>query len=249
MSPPEADLGDSVLPQHQQVLRGLGSLAAIVDPDKWCVVGGLMVLIAGRAAGSRNDRTEQTKDGDIVVDLVDDEEALAKVFKALSDSQFTVPPEAFDGKGMAKCTVISGGALIDLLGPEDSPEGSLVVGKDIQSIAIPGGRRALEVAEMVTVTWGDEGIAEFRVPLLFGAIAVKAHACLFPRTQDQERHIQDVAFLLSAVHDPRDLSNGLSADANLVRQLAERLADDGDAAWRYLSDEERRRAQSALDLL
>lgn len=249
MSPPDVDLGNTLLPKHQQVLHSLGVLANIVDPNKWCVVGGLMVLIAGQETGNANERTEQTKDGDIVVDLVDDEQALTEVFKALSDSQYKVPPEAFDGTDIARCTMMSGDAFIDILGPEDAPKGSLVVGEDIQSIGIPGGRRALEVAEMVTVTWGDEGIAEFRVPLLYGAIAVKAHACHFPRTMDQDRHIQDVAFLLSTVSNPRELRDGLGVDAELIEQLLDRLNDDGDAAWRYLTEPERRSAQTALDFL
>lgn len=249
LSQPEIELGDLLLAKHQQVLRSLGVLARVVDPGKWCVVGGLMVMIAGREAGRRNERTEGTKDADIVVDLVDDDGALATVFKALSDYQYKVPPEAFDGREMARCTVMLGDAFIDILGSEDAPEGSLDVGSDIRSIGIPGGRRALDTAQMVTVTWGDEGIAEFRVPLLYDAIAVKARACLYPQTRSEDRHIQDVAFLLSAVPNPRDLESGLGPDVDLVRQLADRLNDDVDSAWTYLSEDERNEAQNALRFL
>ncbi len=144
---------------------------------------------------------------------------------------------------------MSGDALIDLLGSEDAPEGSLAVGDDILSIRIPGGRRALDTAQMVTVTWGEEGIAQFRVPLLYDALAVKAHACHHPQTRDQDRHIQDVAFLLSAVPNPRALEAGLGPDADLIRGLLDRLGDDGDAAWAYLPDEDRATAQQALAFL
>jgi hypothetical protein len=42
----EADLTQSLLPRHHNVLRAMGVISTRLSTDNWCLVGGMMVLIA-----------------------------------------------------------------------------------------------------------------------------------------------------------------------------------------------------------
>jgi hypothetical protein len=91
---------------------------------------------------------------------------------------------------------------------------------------------------------------DVRVPTLYGALAVKAAAATDPRTRDQTRHLEDVAFLLSIVPDPRRLRAELAgSDLALLRALAPRLEDDASAAWAHLETPARLAAQATLGFL
>lgn len=231
----EVEIGGDVGPQHHEALHCLHLLSIKVPIERWCLVGGLMVILAGRLAGKPGDRAERTKDADIVIDVVAHRRALATAYRELTSMGYRPPPEAWTDQDVARCTVVSGRAQLDLLAPDDATPDQLHVGTDIRSVAMPGGRRALEVAEPVRILYGDTGIAEVRVPTLYGAIGVKALACLDRRTQDQSRHIQDVAYLLSAVADPIDIQERLGPDAEVVRALAPACVTT--KTWRGLTRE------------
>lgn len=130
-----------------------------------------------------------------------------------------------DRDGFARCTMVAHSAQVDLLCPDDADERHLVAG-GARSLAIPGGRPALEVAEPVTVLLGDDcAPVDVRVPTLYGALAVKAATATDPRTRDRTRHLEDVAFLLSIVPDPRRLRAELAGgDLALLRALAPRAS-------------------------
>jgi hypothetical protein len=162
---PEVELGDEIGPQHHEAFHVLHLLGKEIHSG-WCLVGGLMVVIAGRVAGLPNDRADRTKDADILIDVVGDAGSLTAVYKKLRSYGYGPPPEAWDDDGIAKCSLVHGSVTIDLLGPEDATLEALEVGEDIRSVNIPGGRRALEVAQPVQILYGETGITELRVPLL-----------------------------------------------------------------------------------
>lgn len=231
------------------MFRCLNQLITRVPIDQWCLIGGLMVIVAGRLEGAVSDRASRTKDGDIVIDVVADGAALAKSLRFLQTLGYEGLPGDPPAGDVARCTLVTGFSQIDLLAPDDATEESLRLHDGFRSLAVPGGRRALELAEPVTVLYGEEGISTFRVPTLYGAIAVKAHACVDARTRDQLRHRHDVGFLLSVIEDPTDLAMRLGEDAEIVRALAEELGSDADPAWLYLSEPDRMKAQAALRFL
>ncbi len=247
----EVDLSTDLLPRHREVFRLLGLLGRAIPADRWCLVGGLMVLVAGRLEGARDHRATQTKDGDILIDVVADPSALAAMVAECRTYGFDFPRHDWpDDEGFARCTLVAHSAQVDLLCPDDAAEHHLVAG-GARSLAIPGGRRALEVAEPVTVLLGDDWApVDVRVPTLYGALAVKAAAATDPHTRDQTRHLEDVAFLLSIVPDPRRLSEEVAeSDLDLLRALAAELNDDSSPAWAHLDTTARLSVQAALGFL
>jgi len=212
----------------------------------------MMVLVASRSAGQRVKRAEQTKDADILVDLCANPQVLAKVVHELRQFGFDAI-EDFGGKEVARCTFvgIGGQGQIDVLCPEDATSEELDSAPGVRSLAIPGGRRALQLSELVRIRYDDDAAdVEIRVPLLPGAIAVKAAAAVAPATVGQPRHIQDVADMLAILEEPMEARDVLcGADLTLLSDLAGRFDDDGDIAWQGLAQDDRMRARAALNIL
>jgi hypothetical protein len=182
---------------------------------------------------------------------VADPTALATVVEECRTYGFDFPRHDWpDDEGFARCTLVAHSAQVDLLCPDDAAEGLLVAG-GARSLAIPGGRKALEVAEPVTVLLGDDWPpVDVRVPTLFGALAVKAAAATDPRTRNQSRHLEDVAFLLSIIDDPRRLHDELTDhDRALVGLLVDELNDDASVAWAHLDTSARLAARTVLAFL
>jgi hypothetical protein len=211
----------------------------------------MMVLIASRFSGQSADRAEQTKDADILVDVCSRPRILARVVNELQTFGFE-QMESF-GERAARCMFVNptGPGQIDVLCPEDASDVELDSVAGVRSLAIPGGRRALEISEEVTITYSqDAADVVLRVPLLPGSIVVKAAAALDQRTAHQERHIQDVADLLSVLGDPGAARSQLNdVDQLVLLSLKSRLNDDGDVAWERMGDPARLRARAAFGLL
>ncbi len=209
-----------------------------------------MVLVASRAADSTVMRAEQTKDADLVVDLCARPSLLRDIAYHLGTLGFDqLPP--FPGRGFARCTFATATGQIDLLAPDDAGEELLAISATSQTVAIPGGRRALQVGEDVRLTYDeDEFDVELRVPLLPGAIVVKAAAALDPRTREAPHHVQDVVHMLRVLPDPIGARARMSVeDRALLAALTPRLHEAGDVAWRSVDVEDRERARAAIDLL
>jgi hypothetical protein len=247
----EIDLSGSLLPRHHGVLRALGAISTRLGTDSWCLVGGMMVLIASRFTGQSADRAEQTKDADVLVDICTRPDILAKVVNELQAFGFT-QMEPF-GENAARCTFqnFTGHGQIDVLCPDDASDAALDTVPGTRSLAIPGGRRALELSGAVNITYSqDNPDVVLRVPLLPGAIVVKSAAALDERTADQERHIQDVVDMLSILEDPGAARSLLhNADREILSALRTRLDDDGDVAWERMGDPARLRERAAFELL
>jgi hypothetical protein len=211
----------------------------------------MMVLVASRSVGRMLPRAEQTKDADVLVDVCADPKTLRKVAHQLDSLGFKIPRETWDSPDMARCTFVSGNSQIDVLCPDDARPEDLDLGDSIRSLAIPGGRRALEMAETVHLRYAEEyPDVEVRVPLLEAAIVVKAHAVIDPRTSEQPRHGEDLTGMLSIIDDPVESRSKISDDdVALMSAAAQVLADDTHSAWGELSTDDRLRARAALDFM
>lgn len=248
----EVDLRGHVLPRHHSVLGALAHIGNRIDPSKWCLVGGMMVLIALAERGRVATRSSQTKDADILLDVCTSPDVLARVVHELASYGFT-PIEPFREGAAARCTFVSVGrsGQIDVLCPEDSPSEVLSSVPGVESLAIPGGRRALEVSQLVTITYDDDQRdVTMRVPLLVGAMVVKAAAALDRVTANQSRHIQDIVDMLLGLDDPTGARTELTrADQLILLALADRMSDDGDVAWDGINAEQRNLARASFGLL
>ena len=239
-----------LLPRHHELMRCLGLIGRLVGASGWCLVGGLMVLINAREASRSDSRGEGTKDGDIVVDVAVEPDALDRMARELTKLGYLLADDD-PGPSFARCTFVSGQAQVDVLAPEDARPEQLDLRSGLRTIAIPGGRRALSGAEMVRIYYSEDAVdVEVRVPTLTAAICVKAAAALDPRTAAHPRHIQDTAFLLACVEDLRSAQDALTdPDRANLRLLADRLNDRADAAWTALSGDDHDRALAAYRFL
>jgi len=247
----EIDLTQDLLPRHKASLRALQILSRKVPSENWCLVGGMMVLAASRDLGRNLPRAEQTEDVDVLVDICADARILASVAWNLQQAGYEIPADAWDNDNIARCTFFSNGAQIDVLCPDDSNPADLDIEGNIRSLAIPGGRRALQLSELVRIRYSEDAAdVELRVPLLMGAIVVKGHAMLDPKTAHQSRHGEDLVGLLSIIDDPIEARASLdSEDLALINGIENRLSNDGDQSWISFDLEVRLKVQAALTIL
>ena len=122
---------------------------------------------------------------------------------------------------------------------------------EVTTLAIPGGRRALELSELVRISYAEDALdVVIRDPLNPAAIVVKAAAALDPRTATGERHIQDVGLLLGAIVNPSAVAASMdSVDLDLLRKIEDQITNDSGDAWEFHTTEERLEAQAAYRLL
>jgi hypothetical protein len=210
-----------------------------------------MVLVASRASGHSLPRAERTRDADVVVDVCGEPRMMANVVGQLESFGYQIPAEAWKREDLARCTFFGGLAQIDVLCPDDAREDELLFDDRIRSVAIPGGRRALELAEPVRIQFSDEyPDLEIRVPMLSGAILVKASNMVDRRTASQPRHFEDVAGMLSILDEPKVARGSLAdVDVSLLRRISEQVLDDRNLNWSGFETETRLKAQAALAIL
>lgn len=248
----EINIESHVSDRHQLVFEGLHGISLQVPPDRWCLVGGLMVLLLGAEAGTVPDRASMTKDADVVVNLFADPRALQKVSDALAQAGYRLSDRfGSDDTATARCTFEFGRAVVDVLCPDGTDAADLELAAGVSSIAIPGGRRAIELSRLVDIYYHPERPpATLSMPSLHGGLIVKAAAAVDGRTASQDRHIQDAAFLASLISDPLALATAMNDDDRaILRTLAPRFRDDRDIAWLTLARPQRLAAQATIDLL
>lgn len=249
---PEIDISNDLLPRHRGALTTMAQLGAKYGPGRWAIVGGMMVMILGREHRARSPRAEGTKDADIVVDIVTNPGLLDDIVHFLTSIGYELQGGPGEPAKAARCSFVSYSAQIDVLCPDDAPEAQLLVPQNnVASIAIPGGRRALETARQVSLYFSDEHAnAEVFVPTLAGAISVKTAAALDARTAGSPRHLQDVAFLLTIPADPEETQAALTpTDVALLRQIGEQAADGRSSMWFQLDDRQRQVAMATFAFL
>lgn len=247
------DLRDQFLGRHAEALAALHRLAQRVPIERWALVGGMMTLIVGRRAGVIDRRSMTTKDADVLVDVITWPDVLARAVHELGVEQGMTLADPIDSLApgrAARCTFNTWSVSIDILCPDGTPDEHLVVGQ-LRSLAIPGGRIALETARTVALHFSDDyPDVVLRVPSRQGALPAKAAAAIDPRTAQGQRHIQDVAFLLSLPGSPVELASAFTApQRQLLEQLPERLEPASSPAWLFLDGADRQRALATLRFL
>lgn len=248
----EIDIVDDLLPRHVGAFDTMRVLGAKYPPSRWVLVGGMMVMLLGREFGARSARAEGTKDADVLVDIVADSMILTDVVNHLTTSGYEIQDMPGDADQTARCTFVTSSVQIDVLCPDDTPPEQLVVAeKGVASIAIPGGRRALETARLVSVYYSDERPnADLYLPTMAGGLVAKAASAVDERTASSPRHLQDVAFLMSAPFDPEEVRRELGdQDLMLLEQIRSPLLDSGSVAWTNLDASQRQAAQAAYDFM
>ena len=248
----EIDIQELISPSHHESLWAMAQLGTRINPDSWCLVGGLMVVVALAEQGKAPTRSAQTKDADLLVDICTSPRTLTDVVDFLESSGFSLAEKHYDDV-FARCTFVGLGqkSQIDVLCPEDSPKELLNLRSDFKSIAIPGGRRAMEVAQLVTIKYREDAHdLHIRVPLVAGALVVKTAAVFDERTKTQKRHLEDVIELLLGLDNPDEHRPSLSSsDRNLLGTLAALFEDDSLNTWEGISSSHRNQARSALEIL
>lgn len=223
----EIDLtSDVLLSQQGGALDTLRLISKGIPESDWCLIGGLMTyLVLREHSAGTHARASQTKDADLVVETVNRSahraahELVSMGFKQL---------EPFFGQTERQARYRMGTTMIDVLAPDDTAEADLILDNETVTLAAPGGRRALEVSTLVTVYYGSDGLAEFRVPTIGHAIVVKAAAVMDPRTQGQVRHVEDVVEMLAALQEPTEWASSMTAnDKDLLEQITPRVVAVG----------------------
>lgn len=248
---PTIDLRAELLARHAGAIKGLHRLSTQIPIHKWALVGGMMVLVLAYEYETHSWRASETKDADIVVDVVADRSVLSDATQALQAQGFTLDASVGSGNDVSRCTFSSYKSQIDVLCPSDATPGMLDTVDGLRSIAIPGGRRALRSARPVNLYFSDDYLdVKLSVPSVTGAIMVKTAAALDDRTKDGQRHIDDVAFLLGLPFNLRSVANDLEpGDGELLERLRPRLDNPFDPAWDECPREHRDRALTAYETL
>ena len=187
-----------------------------------------------------------------MVDLVTNPGLLGDVVHFLTSMGYELQDAPGDCTRAARCSFVFHSSQIDVLCPNDTPESQLVVPQhSVASIATPGGRRTLETARSVSLYFSDNHAnAEVFVPTLAGAIVVKAAAATDVRTASSQRHLQDVAFLLTVPADLEETQAALTTDdVELLRRIEGHIADGRSPMWLALDGGQRQVATATFAFL
>lgn len=210
----------------------------------WTLVGGQMVLLHALEHGATPPRV--STDLDLVVDARVRPPAIPAMAEVLGDLGFRLSGVAPDGVGHR---FARGPVTIDLLAPEGAGRrAELTVGGGAETVPISGGTYALRRTQLVDVTSGGR---DGRIPRpdLAGAVVAKAAAARADRKRGPERHLGDLAFLLSLVPDPFTLREELGEkNCGRIGALAG-LANDDHSAWRALDPAVRSDAKAAFTVI
>ncbi len=215
-------------PAHRELWSVLCDLADRHDSD-WVLVGGQMVLLHALQAGRTPHRISQ--DLDAIIDARVRPPALAPFLVTLQELGFTSvgtsPDDIAHRYGR-------GDVHIDVLAPEGIGRRAPIrtVGTAV-TVEIAGGTQALARGERLPVLHDGRGALVPR-PSLLGAIVIKAAAVNNDR--QPQRHLTDLAFLVSMVDDPVALRGELTAKDLARLHAVVPLQDPSHEAWRLLED-------------
>jgi len=234
--PPLLDLEDALW----TALMDISSL----HPEGWTLVGGQMVLLHALEAGALPPRA--SRDLDLVVDA------------RLRPPQVPRMAEVFDELGFALTDVSPGGEAhrftrgpvsIDLLATEGAgARANLGVGSGASTISVEGGTFALSRTELVEVSSGGRSGCVPR-PDVAGALLIKARAAKLDRRRGPERHLRDLAFLLSLVAAPLEVRDALGKKNRHHLAALVSLHDPDHEAWGLLDPQPRADAISAHGII
>jgi hypothetical protein len=231
--------------QTQELFRLLFSLQAEF-PGQWCLIGGYMVYLLALEAGLR---FRQTTDADVMADP--SQRLLARISAHLIEQHGMEAEETPDGKRyrFRSRGDAADAPIVDLLAIDHAgPRVDLTTDPPGRTLEVPGGRQAFKTSRTVEVRVGNL-VGKLLVPSLSGALRLKLEALnLSGGTGDPERHLQDLALLLTLIEDPLEFSRELKPEYR--RRLAEtKLAARSADCWSYLDGELADKGHMALTLL
>lgn len=211
-----------------EVWLGLCELASQF-PGEWTLIGARMVeLFAieyGRVPPGRS------IDADALVDAKtasSSPRAMSQWLKKAGYELVGISPE-WVGHRFSR-----GNVVIDVLAPDHlGKRADLTTADGAHTVAVPGGRRALDRTVLVEVACGNVRSSLPR-PDLVGALIVKSEAVSVDDTPANQ--LLDVAFLYSLVTDPHGTSNSISRAERKHLVAADDLADRSHEAWLELGE-------------
>lgn len=179
-------------------------LAVRLEPSQWVLVGGQMVTLY--AAHAQVPWPRVTRDVDVLANVLTRASNFERCVEALHELGLE---QRLDSRGAGyRFSEFPdrrpGELLVDLVAPDHLQLPKLVTVRSGPSVAIDGGRQALQRAIAFEVGLDGTAPAVVPVPDLLGAIVLKA-AAWAADSRDRERHAQDVALLVSIVDDTAPL--------------------------------------------
>ena len=204
-------------------------------PEDWTLIGGQMVLLHGLEKDRIPPRVSE--DLDLVVDVRVRPPVLATLVSALADLGFTDAGVSADGVAQR---FIRGGVGVDVLAADGVGERAdlRTIGGGV-TVEVGGGTFALQRSEAIAVRSGER-TGRVPRPNLAGAILIKAVAVKRDRKRGPERHLRDLAFLLSLVDDPIQVRDELGARKRRQVKAVVQLEDREHEAWRLIDDPQAR---------
>lgn len=213
-------------------------------PSDWTLIGGQMVLLHALERGRAPRRLSE--DLDVVVDVRVRPPALARMLSTLDDLGFSPTEVSLDEVAHR---FSRGRANVDVLAPDGiGTRTDLRTIGSATTVAIGGGSYALARSAPLRVSVAGRS-GEIPRPDLAGAILIKAVAATTDTRRGHERHLGDLAFLLTLVDDPVTMREELGT-ANCVRlRRVGAIADERHDAWVVLGDEEAAEGRAALQII
>lgn len=207
------------LPAHQELAWSV-LLELDERSEPWALVGGQMTLLHCLENGITGARP--TDDGDVVLDVWSQREAVRTIGRWLQDAQGFELLETANGFGYR---YTRGDTTLDLLIPEGLDRQHTqppTTSRTRPALPIEGGNQALLRVERVPVRVGSR-TGYVRRPSLLGALVLKA-AAFVADSRDTQRHAQDIGLLMEAAFNSGSLrSMDLQASAHDRKRLRDAL--------------------------
>ena len=220
-----------ILPPWDTVVE----IATRINPEKWLLVGGLMVQAHAMVAGRY---VRATSDIDMLIDVMADTKNIHAVIHGLESLGFELKEPGL--RGTAFHRMMKEELIVDLLISDHLPSNKrkLSVVNRWPMLEVSGGAQAVERKSRLNILSDDSSVSVI-IPDLLGALIMKAAASISD-TRDTERHLQDVALLSSLVKDHVALINRLhGSDKKRLRAVAAKLINPNNPAWLLLEAHER----------
>lgn len=188
---------------------------------RWVLVGGLMVRLHCYEHGANPRR--QTDDADVLVDI---SAGRAQALRAMSDmlvDDFGMLLRA--NTDQVAHRFVRDGVALDLLAPDRFPKADLTTVPPGRTVAAPGGRAVLRDAEPVELILDSRRGRVERPPLARSIVSKWRAYAEIPDQQYRDRHLLDLAVLLSLANDPRDLRAQLTStqDRRRLSELRDKM--------------------------
>lgn len=202
------------------------------QPEGWTLVGAQLVMLHAWEHGVSPTRT--SRDLDVIVNIKAVAGGTQQFARQLLEAGFELAVVTPDGRGHR---FVRGDVMIDVLAADNlGDRADLTTIPPARTIEVPGGSQALRRTELVDVRLA-ELVGRLPRPSVLGAILLKARAV--DVDPDPERHLADLAFLLSLIDDPFELAEELTTKEQGYLAARQGLRDPNHPAWLTVPNPER----------